>query len=202
MLHIIRMFSACTLAIRAHIHVQSCTCPTDGFCIAPDPVRTVFHDGHNCIWHRFLLDESFGCMHKRGNKDPISYNGDRAHKCDNDVSWVRVCASLWPLPVVVGPSRPVVCDVWAQWSRVARLACPLRVYLVPVLLARLGRRCRWLVSRSRWFAGWRSPLRPPCFSGCAASERDLRCCASPSLRLSVAPSTAAPHLARLFKRAA
>ena len=45
--------------LRAHIHVQSCTCPPDGFCIASDTIvyakvsgADSLHGGHNCIWHR------------------------------------------------------------------------------------------------------------------------------------------------------
>ena len=55
MLHIHR-FSACTLAYaRTYIHVQSRTCPPDGFCIATDTIAYAKVSGADSIAWRTQL---------------------------------------------------------------------------------------------------------------------------------------------------
>ena len=41
--------------LRAHIHVQSCTCPPDGFCIAPDTIAYAKVSGADSIAWRTQL---------------------------------------------------------------------------------------------------------------------------------------------------
>ena len=58
MLHIL-WFSACTLVyIRVHIHVQSCTCQPDGFCIAPDTIAYAKVSGADSIAWRTQLHQT------------------------------------------------------------------------------------------------------------------------------------------------
>ena len=100
----IHVASACA-RLRAHVRVQSCTCPPDGLCIAPDPIayakvsgadsiawRTpamVMSIAHSSIDYCFYFKEGQTSLYIEKQKMGSVESGNRKHKRNALINCIR-----------------------------------------------------------------------------------------------------------------